>query len=51
MGIVGYFLVAGASAAIIADLIVNKDSILSRVLSLPPVVYIGKISYGLYLWH
>jgi peptidoglycan/LPS O-acetylase OafA/YrhL len=28
-----------------------SGSVLHRVLQLPPVVWIGRISYGLYLWH
>ena len=29
----------------------DQRSLAARVLMLPPVVYIGKISYSLYLWH
>ncbi len=29
----------------------NDHSPAARVLTLPPVIYIGKISYSLYLWH
>jgi peptidoglycan/LPS O-acetylase OafA/YrhL len=29
----------------------DKRSLATRLLELPPVVYIGKISYSLYLWH
>ena len=45
----GFTLVAIASAAIIAGAMVTGP--LRRVLSLPPLPAIGKISYGLYLWH
>ncbi len=29
----------------------NKQSIVYKVLTAPPIIYIGKISYSLYLWH
>ena len=38
--------------AVVAILgLVDSRHWLSRVLSLPPIVYIGDISYGIYLWH
>jgi peptidoglycan/LPS O-acetylase OafA/YrhL len=29
----------------------TRNSVINRILSLPPVVYAGKISFSLYLWH
>ncbi len=46
-----YALAAVASAVIIAQLLRSRLGLLSQLLSLPPMVYIGKLSYGIYLWH
>jgi peptidoglycan/LPS O-acetylase OafA/YrhL len=46
-----YSLVSVASAALLAYLILNPDSFLSRMLSLKPLVMLGEISYGVYLFH
>ena len=51
MGRYGYVLVAAASAVLLADLVVGRHSVLARVLSRAPLVYVGRISYGLYLLH
>lgn len=51
MGWLGYVLVAGASVIVIADLVVGRHSLLARPLTVPPMIFIGKISYGLYLLH
>lgn len=51
MGRYGYVIVAVASAIVIADLVVGRHSLLARVFSWAPLVYIGRISYGLYLYH
>ena len=37
------------SAAVIAGL--QHDSLLTRLLSIPPMVFLGRISYGMYLYH
>jgi len=51
MGRYGYVLVAIASALILADLVLGRHSVLARPLSWSPLVYIGRISYGIYLLH
>ena len=35
----------------VAALVVREDHALARVMQLSPVARIGKISYGLYIWH
>ena len=41
--------VAGSALIIYGGM--EGDSLVGRVLSLPPLVFVGKISYSLYLWH
>jgi peptidoglycan/LPS O-acetylase OafA/YrhL len=48
--IAGYWLNATAAAAIILCVAGAPGSTLSRILSLAPVAYVGRISYSLYLW-
>jgi peptidoglycan/LPS O-acetylase OafA/YrhL len=43
-------LVAACGALIVARLATSNTALLSRLLRIPPLPYIGKISYGLYLW-
>ena len=31
-------------------IIINQDSLLTKILELKPIAYIGKVSYGIYLW-
>ncbi|HEY3010801.1 MAG TPA: acyltransferase family protein [Micromonosporaceae bacterium] len=40
-----------AIAAVIAHAVLSPTSVTARVLSLAPIVWLGKISYGVYLWH
>jgi peptidoglycan/LPS O-acetylase OafA/YrhL len=51
MGWIGYVLVAGAAMCVIADLVVGRHSLFARPLAWGPMVFIGRISYGLYLLH
>ena len=47
----GRSLIALVTVIIILDLVKNPSSLLSKVLSHSVLVYVGKISYALYLWH
>ena len=47
----GFLLVAVLVALVIASLLKAPRGPVSRLFSLPPLVHIGRISYGLYLWH
>ncbi|HUL99016.1 MAG TPA: acyltransferase, partial [Mycobacterium sp.] len=44
-------LVALASVAVIAPVALDQDSFVARLLALKPLVWLGAISYGVYLWH
>jgi peptidoglycan/LPS O-acetylase OafA/YrhL len=47
----GFLVVAVLVALVIASLIRAPRGPVSRLLGLAPVAHIGRISYGLYLWH
>ena len=47
----GYLLAAVASAAVVALCVASPAHALRRLLSVAPLVAVGKISYGLYLYH
>jgi peptidoglycan/LPS O-acetylase OafA/YrhL len=47
---VGYSLVVLGSFCLLSFLVLKPESVLSRVLSLTPFVFIGMISYGCYLY-
>jgi peptidoglycan/LPS O-acetylase OafA/YrhL len=38
-------------AILILTVVVDEGAPLAKLLALPPLVYIGKVSYALYLWH
>jgi peptidoglycan/LPS O-acetylase OafA/YrhL len=47
----GYFIVALCSALMIVHLYIGRSYFLAPILEFRPLIWIGKISYGLYLWH
>lgn len=51
MGRLGFIFVAVGAAVLIADLTMNQRSLLQRPLACPPMAWIGRVSYGLYLYH
>jgi peptidoglycan/LPS O-acetylase OafA/YrhL len=40
-----------AAAVVVLASVADEHSLLSRVLSLRPLVSVGRVSYGVYLWH
>ena len=47
----GFLLVAVAVAAVIAHAMMSRKSAITTILSIPVLVWLGRISYGVYLWH
>ncbi|HSZ37245.1 MAG TPA: acyltransferase family protein [Acidimicrobiales bacterium] len=47
----GFFLLGLSVAAVIVAVVAAPRSIVPRFLALAPIRYIGRISYGLYIWH
>ncbi|HZN19801.1 MAG TPA: acyltransferase family protein [Micromonosporaceae bacterium] len=47
----GLTLLAVAVAVVLAHLVTAPAGWGARLLSLPPVVWLGRVSYGVYLWH
>jgi peptidoglycan/LPS O-acetylase OafA/YrhL len=47
----GFTLVAIATAILLVNITSEPSTTLSRMLEFSPLVWIGKISYGIYLWH
>ncbi|MBE7539587.1 MAG: acyltransferase [Opitutaceae bacterium] len=51
MGWIGYVIVAGLAATTLLDLVAGRHSLLAPILATRPMVFVGRISYGLYLLH
>jgi len=47
----GFTLVALAAAGVIVEAVSSRTNLATRILSVPPLVWTGRISYSLYLWH
>lgn len=47
----GFSAVAALSAMLLIDVVDRPSSALARLLATRPFVHVGRISYGLYLWH
>jgi peptidoglycan/LPS O-acetylase OafA/YrhL len=47
----GFFLVGLCTASVILAAVGAPRSVVPRVLSVTPVRYVGRISYGIYIWH
>ncbi|HWE67528.1 MAG TPA: acyltransferase family protein [Acidimicrobiales bacterium] len=47
----GFFLIGLATAGVILAIVGAPRSVVPRLLALAPIRYIGRISYGLYIWH
>jgi peptidoglycan/LPS O-acetylase OafA/YrhL len=47
----GFTAIAVMAAVVITQVVSPEPGHLQRLLALPPIVAIGKISYGIYLWH
>jgi peptidoglycan/LPS O-acetylase OafA/YrhL len=47
----GYSLVALTSAGVVGYVYLHEQSVVSRLLAWRPMVFVGRISYGLYLYH
>ena len=47
----GFLLAALATTAVLFSVVTSQRSVLARCLSVAPLRYVGRISYGMYLWH
>jgi peptidoglycan/LPS O-acetylase OafA/YrhL len=47
----GSFAMSLVSCALVTALVLPRQTVVHRLFSLDPLVWLGRISYGLYLWH
>ena len=47
----GFLLAALATTCVLANIVVSPSSVVPRCLAFSPLRYVGRISYGMYLWH
>jgi peptidoglycan/LPS O-acetylase OafA/YrhL len=47
----GFFLCAICVLTVITAVVLDPECLVGRVLGLRPIRYLGRISYGIYLWH
>ncbi|PHS68203.1 MAG: hypothetical protein COB23_09515 [Methylophaga sp.] len=50
-GISAFLVIPVFSAALIIAFSAEHDGVINRFLSISPIIYVGKISYSLYIWH
>lgn len=50
-GISPYIIISVAGAVLVISFSNDKKNIINRALSFAPILYIGKMSYSLYIWH
>jgi len=47
----GFTLLASATAVLLVNMVLSPSSLLRGLLEYRPLVWLGRISYGVYLWH
>jgi len=47
----GFFVIELLTVALVLDILVSKRSIIGKVFAMRWLIWVGSISYGLYLWH
>jgi peptidoglycan/LPS O-acetylase OafA/YrhL len=51
LGLSENLVIAGSMMMLVSACVIREDNDLSRMLSIPAVAWIGKVSYGMYLFH